>query len=87
MEPDGRPQEDAAIVQLRLNGNMTSRQLEVLALLKEGKANKIIAHQLGMSESTVKAHVRNIMRMMGVRNRTQVACSTQDWGTMQGGGL
>ncbi len=58
---------------------LTSRQTEVLALLQLGKANKIIAHQLGMSESTVKAHVRNIMRMMGVRNRTQAACNAQGW--------
>ncbi len=45
--------------------------------LKQGKANKIIAHELGMSESTVKVHVRNIMRKMGATNRTQAAYKAQ----------
>jgi Bacterial regulatory proteins, luxR family len=41
--------------------------------LQLGKANKIIAFDLGMSESTVKVHVRNIMRKMGATDRTQAA--------------
>jgi DNA-binding NarL/FixJ family response regulator len=45
--------------------------------LQQGKANKIIAYELGMSESTVKVHVRNIMRKMGATNRTQVAYKAQ----------
>jgi DNA-binding NarL/FixJ family response regulator len=52
---------------------LTLRQMAVLAHLQQGKANKIIAHELGMSESTVKVHVRNIMRKMGATNRTQAA--------------
>lgn len=52
---------------------LTSRQIMVLEHLQQGKANKIIAHELGMSESTVKVHIRNIMRKMGATNRTQVA--------------
>lgn len=52
---------------------LTSRQGAVLNRLQQGKANKIIAYELGMSESTVKVHVRNIMRKMGATNRTQVA--------------
>lgn len=51
--------------------DLTSRQINVLARLRQGKANKIIAHELQMSESTVKVHVRNIMRKMGATNRTQ----------------
>jgi DNA-binding NarL/FixJ family response regulator len=51
--------------------DLTSRQRTVLAHLRQGKANKIIAHELNMSESTVKVHVRNIMRKMGATNRTQ----------------
>jgi DNA-binding NarL/FixJ family response regulator len=49
----------------------TSRQMTVLFHLQRGNANKIIAHELGMSESTVKVHVRNIMRKMNATNRTQ----------------
>jgi DNA-binding NarL/FixJ family response regulator len=52
---------------------LTSRQGAVLSHLQQGKANKIIAYELGMSESTVKVHVRNIMHKMGATNRTQVA--------------
>jgi DNA-binding NarL/FixJ family response regulator len=50
---------------------LTGRQMTVLGYLRQGKANKIIAHELHMSESTVKVHVRNIMRKMGATNRTQ----------------
>jgi len=56
---------------------LTSRQVMVLGHLQQGKANKIIAHELGMSESTVKVHVRNIMRKMGATNRTQAAYKAQ----------
>ena len=51
---------------------LTSRQADVLTHLKQGKANKIIAYDLGMSESTVKVHVRSIMRKLGAANRTEV---------------
>ncbi len=50
---------------------LTSRQKAVFGHLRQGKPNKIIAHDLHMSESTVKVHVRNIMRRMGATNRTQ----------------
>jgi DNA-binding NarL/FixJ family response regulator len=53
------------------------RQLQVLELLKEGKQNKIISYELGMSEGTVKVHIRQIMRKLKVRNRTQVVLLTQ----------
>jgi DNA-binding NarL/FixJ family response regulator len=60
---------------------LTSRQTAVLSLLQQGKANKIIAYELNMSESTVKVHIRNIMRKMGATNRTQVAYKARQlWG-------
>lgn len=52
---------------------LTPRELVVLGLLKMGKTNKTIARELGLSESTVKVHVRQIMLKMGVANRTQAA--------------
>ena len=55
----------------------TPRQMAVLEHLKLGKANKRIAHALAMSESTVKVHIRNIMRKMKATNRTEVACRAQ----------
>jgi DNA-binding NarL/FixJ family response regulator len=51
----------------------TDRQLEVLEALRRGKANKIIAYELDMCESTVKVHIRNIMRKLKATNRTEVA--------------
>lgn len=52
---------------------LTRRQRDVLALISEGKSNKLIADALGMSESTVKAHVKQIIRRLHVTNRTQAA--------------
>jgi DNA-binding NarL/FixJ family response regulator len=60
---------------------LTRRQLSVLSHLRQGKANKIIAHDLGVSESTVKVHVRNIMRKMGATNRTQAVYNLQQFGS------
>jgi DNA-binding NarL/FixJ family response regulator len=51
----------------------TTRQLSVLQHLTQGRSNKIIAYELGMSESTVKVHVRNIMKKMKATNRTEAA--------------
>jgi DNA-binding NarL/FixJ family response regulator len=56
---------------------LTPRQKAVLAQLKTGKANKIIAYELSMSESTVKIHIRNIMRKMGATNRTEAVYKSQ----------
>ena len=56
--------------------SFTHRQGQVLACLREGKPNKLIAHELSMCESTVKVHVRHIMKKLGATNRTQVAYLT-----------
>ena len=45
----------------------------MLALISEGKSNKLIAQALAMSESTVKAHVKQIIKRLQVANRTQAA--------------
>jgi DNA-binding NarL/FixJ family response regulator len=51
----------------------TERQYAVLVCLCQGDPNKVIGRKLGMTETTVKVHVREIMRKLGVSNRTQVA--------------
>src|SRR3954464_13915339 len=56
------------------NGMFTSRQAAVVDSLLKGKPNKIIAYELNMCESTVKVHVRSIMKKLKARNRTEVAC-------------
>ena len=52
---------------------LTCRQADVLRLLRRGQSNKYIARELCMRESTVKVHVRQIMRKLGASNRTQAA--------------
>lgn len=56
------------------NQHFTPRQIAVLGHLTQGKANKVIAYELAMSESTVKVHIRNIMKKMNASNCTEVAC-------------
>ena len=57
----------------QLDHLLTQRQREVLDRLREGKSNKQIAHELGLSEGTVKIHMTAIFKSLGVRNRTQAA--------------
>ncbi len=54
-------------------GLLTSRQREVLVHIRLGESNKVIGRHLGMTEGTVKVHVRQIMRKLGAANRTQLA--------------
>ncbi len=63
---DGMP-EDAQEAGVRLS----PRQLEILGLLQEGLLNKQIADRLGLSESTVKVHIRRIFTLLGASNRSQ----------------
>jgi DNA-binding NarL/FixJ family response regulator len=62
------------IRQRRPGYSFTVRQSAVADALRRGKANKIIAHELDLCESTVKVHIRNIMKKLGATNRTEVAC-------------
>jgi DNA-binding NarL/FixJ family response regulator len=55
----------------------TPRQLDILQLLWQGKQNKLIAHDLNMCESTVKVHIRHIMKKLNARNRTQIVLRTR----------
>ncbi|MCW1384955.1 response regulator transcription factor [Novosphingobium sp. KCTC 2891] len=59
---------------------LTPTQLKVLLAVLDGKLNKQIAHELGMSEATVKAHMTAIMRKLDVRNRTQAALVARSLG-------
>ena len=52
---------------------LTPRECEVLNLLREGKPNKIIAAALDLKETTVKIHVRHIMKKLKATNRTEAA--------------
>ncbi len=59
---------------------LTPRQLDVLGYICQGMSNKIIARALGMRETTVKAHVMQIMRRLNAENRTQVALRVSQMG-------
>jgi DNA-binding NarL/FixJ family response regulator len=52
---------------------LTSREAEVLELVRKGLANKQIARRLGISERTVKAHLTSVFQRIGVADRTQAA--------------
>ena len=66
-----------------LSSMFTPRQEEVVEALRRGKANKIIAYELNLRESTVKVHIRNIMKKLRATNRTEVVYKLND---MLGGG-
>jgi len=75
--PAGSGPEDAV---RREVARLTPTQLRVLLAVLEGKLNKQIAHDLAMSEATVKAHMTAIMRKLDVRNRTQAALVARSLG-------
>jgi DNA-binding NarL/FixJ family response regulator len=50
---------------------LTTREEEVLALLKTGMQNKLIAARMGRSENTIRVHIQNILRKLSARNRTE----------------
>ncbi|MHA1517535.1 MAG: response regulator transcription factor [Alphaproteobacteria bacterium] len=66
---------------------LTPAQMRVLRLLRHGRLNKQIAHELGVSETTVKAHVSEILRKLNVVSRTQAVIETSqlDFDAILGG--
>jgi len=76
--PAAVPQGDDAIRETV--AGLTPTQLKVLLAVLDGQLNKQIAHSLGMSEATVKAHMTAIMRKLDVRNRTQAALVARSLG-------
>jgi len=52
---------------------LTPREFEILRHLAEGQSNKEIARDLGITDGTVKLHVRSILRKLGVRSRVEAA--------------
>jgi len=56
----------------------TPKEAEVLQCLNLGKPNKIIAYELNICETTVKVHIRHIMRKLGATNRTHAAMLARD---------
>ena len=57
---------------------LTERQRATLALMALGKPNKVIAAELKITEATVKSHVTEILKVLGVTNRTQAVLAAGD---------
>jgi DNA-binding NarL/FixJ family response regulator len=67
-QPASKAQQDAWA---RLGARLTDRQRQVLIGIVQGKPNKVIARDLGLSDTTVKSHVAHILDALVVSNRTE----------------
>ncbi len=79
---DRRSERDKGSARGRLKA-LTTQQLRVLQLVCQGLLNKQIAHQLEVSEATIKAHVGEILHKLGVSTRTQAVAEMSRAGAMQ----
>ena len=73
MVPESGYGGSACSMQPQRASGLSAREISVLHRLRDGLSNKEIARALGITEATVKVHVKAILRKAQVRNRTQVA--------------
>jgi DNA-binding NarL/FixJ family response regulator len=59
---------------------LSERERDVLALVAAGHSNKVVAQRLGIAEKTVKAHLTNVYRVIGVYDRVQAALWARERG-------
>jgi DNA-binding NarL/FixJ family response regulator len=62
---------------------LTSRQLQILPLLADGMPNKQIADALGVTEGTIKQHLKELFRRLNARNRTQAVQEARRLGLLR----
>jgi len=60
--------------------DLTPRETEILCLLAEGQSNKLIARNLGISDGTVKLHVKAILRKLNIHSRVEAAVMAVEHG-------
>lgn len=77
----------AAMVDAAEQLGLSPRQVDVLRLLIEGRANKQICSELGLAESTVKTHLEAIFKRLDVNSRTQAVVAAARLGLRLGGAL
>mgnify|MGYP001336873794 CR=1 FL=1 len=65
--------DDTEINITNLINTLTPRESEILELLAEGQSNKLIAKNLGISDGTVKLHVKSILRKLEIHSRVEAA--------------
>jgi DNA-binding NarL/FixJ family response regulator len=63
-------------------GALTKRQVEILRLLAEGKTTGEIASELGLSRTTVRNYIANLLASMGVHNRLQAVVAAAKAGIL-----
>lgn len=68
--PDNPPE---VTLGLAKSSEFTERELEVLRIITTGATNGAVADELGISENTVKAHVRSMLEKTGYQSRTELA--------------
>ena len=64
------PEVASQVAEYAIEGALTSREIDVLQLIAQGNANKIVADRLSITEDTVKAHVKSILSKLGANDRT-----------------
>lgn len=64
------PEVAAQLAEHAADDSLTSREIEVLRLIAAGRANKLVASDLSITEETVKGHVKNILSKLDARDRT-----------------
>jgi DNA-binding NarL/FixJ family response regulator len=85
-EPLSRSRSDAAKPQASpADLGLTGRQVDVLALMMQGKSNKAICRRLELAEPTVKNHVTAILKALRVSNRTEAVLAAAALGWELGG--
>lgn len=72
-EAAAQPRARKSTTQTQEKPNLTGRQMEILALIVDGKSNAEIAECLYISRDTVKSHVRHILERLSITDRTQAA--------------
>ncbi len=76
----GQPREQAADAPPDPFEALTRREREILERLAAGESNKVIARHLGISDGTVKLHVKAVLRKLGVNSRVEAAIKAVDFG-------
>ena len=55
------------------HSDLTEREREILGLLADGRSNKEIARELGISDATVKVHIKHLLRKLNMKSRLEAA--------------
>jgi DNA-binding NarL/FixJ family response regulator len=77
------PEIAAELAEHVMDEALSSREIEVLRKVAIGTSNKMIASQLGVSEATVKVHMKNILAKLGANDRTHAVTTAMKRGFLE----